>query len=231
MRTASLRIAEMFGPTFQGEGPSAGQRAAFVRLSGCALGCAWCDEPRTWDWSRYDRQQESTLKTVEEICAWAGGVAAELVVITGGEPLAQRTGLAGLACELAAGGHRVEIETSGTIVPGPELCAAVSMFSVSPKLANSRVPYEHRIRPDVLAAFAAGGKAVFKFVACGEDDLAEVAELADRFGLAPVWIMPEGTDARHVLAGMRNLADEVLGRGWNLTGRAHILLWDGARGR
>jgi organic radical activating enzyme len=29
-----LRVAEVFGPTLQGEGPSTGQPAAFVRLSG-----------------------------------------------------------------------------------------------------------------------------------------------------------------------------------------------------
>jgi hypothetical protein len=105
------------------------------------------------------------------------------------------------------------------------------MFSVSPKLANSGVPLERRIRPEALAAFAACGKAVFKFVACGTVDLDEVGELAARFGLAPVWIMPEGTTAGRVLEGMRELADGVLERGWNLTGRSHVLIWDGARGR
>jgi 7-carboxy-7-deazaguanine synthase len=229
--TTTLRVAEMFGPTFQGEGPSAGRRAVFIRLSGCGVGCAWCDEPQTWDWSRFSRQQESSVKTVGEICAWASSVPAELVVITGGEPLAQQRGLAELAGALAAGGCRVEIETSGTITPVPALCAPVSMFSVSPKLANSLVPYERRIRPEAITAFAASGKAIFKFVACGKDDLGEVAELAARFGLAPVWIMPEGTTANRVLAGMRELADDVLRRGWNLTGRTHILLWGGARGR
>ncbi len=105
------------------------------------------------------------------------------------------------------------------------------MFSVSPKLANSGVPLERRIRPEALAAFAACGKAVFKFVACGTGDLDEARELAAQFGLAPVWIMPEGTTAGRVLAGMRELADGVLERGWNLTGRSHVLIWGGARGR
>jgi hypothetical protein len=105
------------------------------------------------------------------------------------------------------------------------------MFSVSPKLANSGVPVERRIRPEALAAFTACGKAVFKFVARGTGDLDEVGELTARFGLAPVWIMPEGTTADRVLEGMRELADCVLERGWNLTGRSHVLIWDGARGR
>jgi 7-carboxy-7-deazaguanine synthase len=227
----TLRVAEMFGPTFQGEGPSAGQQAAFVRLSGCGVGCGWCDEPQTWDWSRYGRDQESRPMAVDEVSAWVRTAGTGLAVITGGEPLAQRKGVAALAGSLTSAGLRVEVETSGTIVPGLDLCAAVSAFNVSPKLANSRVPYGRRIRPRALEAFAACGKAVFKFVACGADDLAEVADLAHRFGLAPVWIMPEGTSADEVLAGMRALADDVLERGWNLTGRAHVMIWDGARGR
>ena len=225
-----LRVAEMFA-SFQGEGPSAGQRAAFIRLSGCGMGCSWCDEPQTWDWSRFSREQESRRAGVDEACAWAVSTGAGLVVITGGEPLAQQRAVTALACALAAAGLRVEIETSGTVIPAPELCAAVSMFSVSPKLANSGVPLDRRIRPEALAAFAACGKAVFKFVSCGTGDLDEAGELAARFGLAPVWIMPEGTTADRVLAGMRELADGVLQRGWNLTGRSHVLIWDGARGR
>jgi len=169
--------------------------------------------------------------TAEQVLAWTRSIPADLVVITGGEPLAQQLALIELVAALADGGRRVEIETSGTITPVPVLAASVSAFNVSPKLASSMVPYERRIRPDALAAFAASGKAVFKFVACSAGDLDEVAELAARFGLAPVWIMPEGVMEERVLAGMQDLADDVLRRGWNLTGRMHILLWDGARGR
>ncbi len=231
MSSAVLRVAEMFGPTFQGEGPSAGQLAAFVRLSGCPVRCSWCDEPQTWNWSRFDRGAESRPVTAGQIVTWASGIPAELVVITGGEPMTQQRGLIELAGALTDGGRRVEIETSGTITPVPVLASSVSAFNVSPKLASSGVPYERRIRPDALAALVATAKAVFKFVACGRGDLDEVAELADRFGLAPVWIMPEGVTEERVLAGMRDLADDVLSRGWNLTGRMHILLWGGARGR
>lgn len=227
---SALRVAEVFA-SFQGEGPSAGQHAAFIRLSGCGVGCSWCDEPQTWNWARFSREQESRIVDVGEVCAWAAGTGAGLAVITGGEPLAQRQAVTTLAITLAAAGLRVEVETSGTIAPASGLCAAVSMFSVSPKLANSGVPLERRVRPEALAAFAGCGKAVFKFVACGTGDLDEVNDLTARFGLAPVWIMPEGTTAENVLAGMRGLADDVLRRGWNLTGRLHVLIGDGAGGR
>ncbi len=57
----TLLVAEVFGPTFQGEGFSLGCRAAFVRLGRCNLDCGqgagatWaCDTPYTWDWARYD---------------------------------------------------------------------------------------------------------------------------------------------------------------------------------
>ena len=102
---------------------------------------------------------------------------------------------------------------------------------MSPKLASSAVPYARRIQPGTLAWFAASGKAVFKFVVCAKADLDEVAEIAERFGLAPVWVMPEGRTAEQVLAGLRDLAEEVARRGWNMTGRLHILLWGDVRGR
>ena len=38
-----LRVNEIFGPTIQGEGKSAGREVKFLRLSGCNLACTWCD--------------------------------------------------------------------------------------------------------------------------------------------------------------------------------------------
>jgi organic radical activating enzyme len=101
----------------------------------------------------------------------------------------------------------------------------------SPKLANSGVPEERRIVPDALAALQATGRAVFKLVVGREAELDEVAELVDRHGLAPVWIMPEGTDRAALLERAQALADPVTARGWNLTTRLHVLLWGDERGR
>lgn len=40
---ASIPIAEIFGPTVQGEGSLAGRPTYFVRVGGCDFKCAWCD--------------------------------------------------------------------------------------------------------------------------------------------------------------------------------------------
>ncbi|MFE4359904.1 MULTISPECIES: 7-carboxy-7-deazaguanine synthase QueE [Streptomycetaceae] len=224
-----LLVAECFGPTFQGEGPSIGQQSLFVRLSRCNLHCPGCDTPETWDWSRFDLREVSTRRGVEDLAAWVTARSPRLVVVTGGEPLLQQPQLVDLVQLLS--GRRVEVETNGTVVPRPELVESVAAFNVSPKLEAFAAPGDRRIVPKALEALAACGKARFKFVVHEAAELDEVASLVETFSLPDVWIMPEGTSSETVLGGMRELADEVLERGWNLTPRLHTLLWEDERGR
>src|SRR2546421_2552641 len=191
-----LIVAECFGvekPTFQGEGPSCGVPALFIRLSRCNLTCAWCDTKYTWDWSQFDPRKESQRRSVADLLAWALRSAVKLVVITGGEPLLQQTKLIPLVRGLLAAGRRVEFETNGTVVPDQELLVDGVRFNVSPKLANSGVAEAKRIVPAALETFVASDRAVFKFVTRTVAELDEIGALVDRFGLDPVWVMPEGT--------------------------------------
>jgi hypothetical protein len=77
----------------------------------------------------------------------------------------------------------------------------------------------------------ATGKAVFKFVARSAADLQEIDHLHQEYGLDPIWVMPAGITTEAVLDGMRELADLVIARGWNLSSRLHVLLWGDTRGR
>jgi 7-carboxy-7-deazaguanine synthase len=226
-----LVVAEVFGPTFQGEGPSLGRRAGFVRLGRCNLDCAWCDTPYTWDWERYDPAVELRRAPVAELVAALEAMAPEIVVITCGEPLLQQRRLVPLAAACRARGWEVEVETNGTRAPSAELAEHVTRWNVSPKLANSGVAEADRIRPDALASLLATGRAAFKVVAATEADLDEIADLVERHGLDPVWVMPEATDATTLLERTRALAGPVLDRGWNLTTRLHVLVWGDERGR
>lgn len=231
MTGPTLAVSEVFGPTVQGEGPTAGRRAGFVRLARCNLDCGWCDTPYTWDWARFDPAVEVRRQGVADVVARLAAMAVDRVVVTGGEPLLQQRALVPLLAACAERGWVVEVETNGTIAPVPDVVARVDAFNVSPKLANSGVPEDRRIRPAALRALAATGRATFKFVATGPADLDEIAALAGAHGLAPVWVMPEGTDAATLAARIAALADAVVARGWNLTPRLHVLAWGDQRGR
>lgn len=225
-----LVVSEVFGPTWQGEGPSLGRRAGFIRLGRCNLECVFCDTPYTWRWSDHDPAAELTTRTVPDLVAEITAMDVPLVVVTGGEPLVQQARLPPLLRALANGGATVEVETAGTIQPSPDLVEVVARFNVSPKLANSGNPVERRYRPEVLEAFERTGRASFKFVAIEPSDLEEIAAIVDDCGLTDVWVMPEGTDAHSVVERGRTLIEPVLARGWNFTTRLHVLLWGNRRG-
>ncbi len=95
------------------------------------------------------------------------------MVVTGGEPLLQQRDLVpwrGLKSE----GKRIEVETSGTILPDGALSASVDQWNVSPKLASSGNESGAREVPAALTWFAAQSQAYFKYVVTAPDDLAEV---------------------------------------------------------
>lgn len=233
VRDRPLLVAEVFGPTFQGEGPSCGQQALFLRLSRCNLSCPGCDTPYTWDKSRYDLREHTERRTAAWLIDWALDHPTSLVVITGGEPLLQQDRLLPVVTALSAAGRRVEIETNGTVKPLPQLAEHITAFNVSPKLASfaGDRDRDRRINADALSTLATSGRSVFKFVAGSVADLDEIGDLVGRFELTPVWVMPEGTASGELVSRMRNLADAVLARGWNLTSRLHVLLWEDTRGR
>jgi 7-carboxy-7-deazaguanine synthase len=227
----TLLVSEVFGPTLQGEGVSLGQTVGFVRLGCCNLHCKWCDTPYTWDSSRFDLKAELAPIPVADIHRKLMDMRVARVVISGGEPLLQHRRLRALLSLLADSGIAVEIETNGTIAPSSDVLDLVSLFTVSPKLANSGEHWDRRIRPEAIAILRDSGKAVFKFVASRETDLVEISSLVGQFDLRPVYVMPEGTTVESQIAGLRQLAPGAISLGYRITPRLHVLLWGNERGR
>lgn len=239
-----LEVSETFGPAAQGEGPHAGRRCYFVRLARCDLDCRFCDTPWTWKWKGLfvATEDQPTYDPAEQVHPMTVGQVLDridptgLVVVSGGEPMLQRRGLFSLAAAVRDRGGSVDIETNGRHAPADELVDEVDLFVVSPKLASSGVSKTKAWREPALARFvelARDGRAVFKFVIGGMVDLDEAVALVDHLD-APagaVWAMPEGRDAETVARRGRWLADRVLARGWNLSGRLHVTLWGDERGR
>ena len=100
-----LQLAEIFY-SIQGEGAFSGTPAVFVRLAGCNLSCDFCDT----DYSlKFFASVEDVVAKVREL-----GGDCPMVILTGGEPLAQRETL-GLIEALRRDGRRVHIESNGTM--------------------------------------------------------------------------------------------------------------------
>ena len=101
---SSLPVMEHFY-TLQGEGFHQGKAAYFIRLGGCDVGCVWCDVKDSWIAEKHPKYEVRSLKS--EIIK----TPAQIVVITGGEPLMHD--LDELTNELRSAGFKTHIETSG----------------------------------------------------------------------------------------------------------------------
>ena len=103
-QATSLPVMEHFY-TLQGEGFHQGRAAYFIRLGGCDVGCVWCDVKDSWDADKHPKYEiENLINEVKK-------TPAEIVVITGGEPLMHN--LEELTKQLQAAGFKTNIETSG----------------------------------------------------------------------------------------------------------------------
>ncbi len=91
--------------TLQGEGFHQGKAAYFLRLGGCDVGCVWCDVKESWDASLHPQYLPS------ELVAAVKKTSAQIVVITGGEPLMHELGP--LTSLLQEKGLAIHLETSG----------------------------------------------------------------------------------------------------------------------
>ena len=203
--------------TEQGEGKTMGEPAVFFRLHHCNLDCSWCDTPYTWNKNLPEYHTEKEKWNLDEassviIDTWKKGLDVKnsetsdneekrsiepRLVITGGEPMLQQKQIAKLLKSPEFLNLQIEIETNGTIVPIKELLDRVQ-FNCSPKLENSDVPKEKRIKTDALDTLKTGNT-YFKFVVKNEADIDEIIRdyipILNDFPRDRIYISPEGRDA------------------------------------
>lgn len=218
--------------SIQGEGVNVGRPAVFLRLGLCNLACTWCDTKYTWDWKRYDPKSQIVEMSPEEVEREVMRCDCRYVVVTGGEPMIQQRQLIPLLRRLKDLGHRVEIETNGTIVPASELVGLADHWSVSPKLGNSGNPSSLREVAEAYRFFGCVASSHFKYVIQNEDDIAEVEGMVRKYGLAHerVILMPEAKDREALLERGVWLVEHCKRHGYLFSTRLQVLLWGGRRG-
>ena len=239
LATISPGEPEIFA-SFQGEGPSAGEPCAFIRLSRCNLACVWCDTAYTWHFAgdtrphrsgeTFDRAANQVTISEAEASERIAALAHGRLVITGGEPTMQAPALARMLELLPP--IIVEIETNGTVAPHPALDRFVTQYNVSPKLAHSGNPAELALIPQRLDHWASEPRAFFKFVIADMRDVDEVLALAARHAIPAdrIFLMAEGTDTATLHAREEWLGPLAETHGFALSRRLHIERFGDRRG-
>ena len=122
-----LPVMESFY-TIQGEGFYQGRAAYFILLGGCVVCCVWCDVKESWDADKHPKVK------IDELVQEVKNTPAELVVITGGEPLMHD--LTMLTKKLKAVDLQTNIETSGS----SPLSGSWNWICLSPKKFKAPLP-------------------------------------------------------------------------------------------
>jgi len=146
-----LQLAEIFY-SIQGEGMWSGTPAVFVRLAGCNLACDFCDT----DYSlKFFAGVDDVVRAVR-----AEGGDCPMVILTGGEPLAQAD-TPELIDALRRDGRRVHIESNGTVfteLPDDVWLCVSPKERVDPRMAQraneAKLIVDERVPEEHLALFA-----------------------------------------------------------------------------
>ncbi len=163
--TPDILATEVFS-AIQGEAALVGERQVFVRLTGCNIRCAYCDQPEALEKRPGPCRIEQTPGRRDWATVASPLPVAELVAtvdrlwdllphhsisLTGGEPLFQVRQVTELARQLSISGRSVMLETNGTLVGALERALAyLAYVSMDVKLPS--VDGEG-VRPDTQRRF------------------------------------------------------------------------------
>lgn len=232
----TLRIAEIFGPTIQGEGALIGEPTVFIRAGGCDYRCSWCDSPHAVD-SAY-RQNWAAMEpnaVWQEVRHLSGGQPIT-VSISGGNPAIQD--FAPVIAMGKAEGYRFACETQGSVAR--DWFAALDTLVLSPKPPSSGEQVDWAAFDACLAA-AGDAHTVMKIVIFDDADYAWAEETAARYPALPLYLQPgnpdsapdEPVDLGEATARLRWLIDKVTADGWfnaRVLPQLHVLVWGNERG-
>lgn len=232
-----LRIAEIFGPTIQGEGVLIGEPTVFVRAGGCDYRCSWCDSLHAVD-SRH--RQDWAAMTSAQIFDRIRGLSGDqplTVSLSGGNPAIQDFGP--LIAMGRAQGYRFACETQGSVAR--DWFGQLSTLVLSPKSPSSAQVVDWDAFADCMRAGKGAAQTVMKIVVFDDTDLDWARDAAARHPDLPLFLQPGNpasdpdtpVPAQAVADRLLWLVERTLGQGWltpRILPQLHVLLWGNRRG-
>lgn len=218
--------------SIQGEGPSIGVPAYFLRLAHCTLDCVWCDTAEVWKNST-TFTYEQVRQLFEEFGAFDRLSKGAHLILTGGSPLLQQSALAGFLGYLMFSAKKekfdwtIECETEGVLMP-EELVPFVAQWNVSPKLSSSGMDPMRRYKSDVLHWHNVNSNSYFKFPVSDHQDLREVLTIVEACSIFPqkVFLMPVADTKAKLEERSLQVVDWCKQYGFSFSTRLHLSLWD-----
>lgn len=246
-----IRVSEIFD-SLQGEGSTMGMPSIFLRLTGCNLMCGgygtekdgklhdgatWrCDTIEVWKkGERYEAQKLASLLVERFKNKFIAG---SQLIITGGEPMLQQKALPTfieMLNQLSGVRVRIEVETNGTVPISSEFDKYVSQYNVSPKLSNSGMPKNKRIKEALkdYVKSAHTGKSIFKFVVTDSQDVDEMMNdfiIPFKIPKSCIYLMP-GCSTQEQFQNVAPMVAEVANKnGFHFSSRLQINLWNQTTG-
>jgi len=232
-----LRIAEIFGPTIQGEGALIGEPTVFVRTGGCDYRCSWCDSLHAVDSAyRHTWQAMASDAVWAEVQSLSKGKPLT-VSLSGGNPAIQD--FAPLIALGHAAGYRFACETQGSI--SKPWFADLDTLVLSPKPPSSGETVDWDAFEECLQAARGAASVVMKIVIFDEVDYAWAQKTAEKFPNLPLFLQPGNlevdpdvaVDPQVLTDKLLWLVDKTMQDSWftpRILPQLHVLLWGNKRG-
>lgn len=232
----TLRIAEIFGPTVQGEGALIGEPTVFIRAGGCDYRCSWCDSLHAVDSRhRHDWAAMSADQVWQRVRELSGGRALT-VSISGGNPAIQD--FAPVIALGRAEGYRFACETQGSVAR--DWFADLDLLVLSPKPPSSGEVVDWDAFAACLRA-AGPARAVMKIVIFDQADYDWARAAAARHPELQLYLQPGNPDVdpdtpidlQSCIDRLHWLIEKVTGDGWfspRVLPQLHVLVWGNKRG-
>jgi 7-carboxy-7-deazaguanine synthase len=239
----TILVAEIFGPTVQGEGPLIGRPTVFVRTGGCDFRCSWCD---TLYAVLPERRHEWAAMTADDILAKVEGLSGGqplTISLSGGNPALQP--LAPLIKRGRRQGYPFCLETQGSVAQ--PWFRDLDWLLLSPKPPSSGMDTDWTALDQCLSAGTGGPRIAIKVTVFDDADYDFARTAAARFRHLPFYLQVgnpapgrsdddwsgRAADDDELRRRYRWLLEKASGDRWfdtTILPQLHVYVWGNKRG-